>query len=40
LRTAQWDGRDIQGKLVASGAYFAKLEAAGEVQLRKLLVAR
>jgi len=39
-RTARWDGRDIQGKLVASGAYFAKLEAAGEVQMQKLLVTR
>jgi TolB protein len=39
-RTARWDGRDIRGKLVASGAYFAKLEAAGEVQMQKLLVAR
>jgi len=39
-RTARWDGRDIQGKLVASGAYFAKLEAAGEAQMQKLLVTR
>jgi TolB protein len=39
-QTAAWDGRDLQGRLVGSGAYFAKLEAGGEVQLQKMLVAR
>jgi TolB protein len=38
--TETWDGRDLKGRLVASGGYFAKLEAGGEVQLQKLLVAR
>jgi hypothetical protein len=38
--TETWDGRDLKGRLVASGGYFAKLEAGGEVQLQKLVVAR
>jgi dipeptidyl aminopeptidase/acylaminoacyl peptidase len=39
-QTAAWDGRDLQGRLVSSGAYFARLEAGGEVQLQKMLVTR
>jgi hypothetical protein len=39
-RLLSWDGRDSAGQLVASGTYFARLEAAGETRLRKLVVAR
>jgi TolB protein len=40
LRSVSWNGRDLAGRLVGSGTYFAKLEAGGEVRLRKVLVAR
>ncbi len=39
-RMAGWDGRDALGRPVASGTYFAKLESAGQVQVRKVIVAR
>jgi len=35
-----WDGRDRRGLPVASGPYMARLEAGGEVQARKILLAR
>lgn len=38
--TAAWDSRDLRGRLVASGGYFAKLESGGQVRLQKVLVAR
>ena len=38
--SATWDGRDLRGVSVASATYFARLESGGEVQLRKVLVAR
>ncbi len=37
---AIWDGRDARGRQVASGTYVARLDAAGEVVTRKLIVAR
>ncbi|HKW51400.1 MAG TPA: T9SS type A sorting domain-containing protein, partial [Candidatus Eisenbacteria bacterium] len=39
-RSISWDGRDHLGKAVPSGTYFAKLEQAGKVQMRKIVVAR
>lgn len=39
-RSATWDGRDTSGRPVASGTYFARLESAGRVEIRKIVVAR
>jgi hypothetical protein len=39
-KSARWDGRDVHGRAVASGAYLAKLEMAGEILTRKVMVAR
>jgi hypothetical protein len=39
-RSVAWDGRDASGRPVASGTYFAKLESAGQVQVRKVIVTR
>ena len=36
--TATWDGRDEAGEAVASGVYFARVSAAGERRLHKLLL--
>ncbi|MFN0152447.1 MAG: choice-of-anchor B family protein [bacterium] len=36
----RWDGRDDAGRAVASGAFVARLEAAGEVRSTKLLLSR
>ncbi|HNQ44652.1 MAG TPA: FlgD immunoglobulin-like domain containing protein, partial [Candidatus Cloacimonadota bacterium] len=33
-----WDGRDSQGKSVASGFYFYRIKAAGEQLSRKILL--
>ena len=33
----RWDGRNEAGQAVASGIYFARLEAGGQVHSRKLL---
>jgi len=39
--SAVWNGNDVAGRLVASGMYFARLEAAGgATQVRKIVVAR
>jgi hypothetical protein len=35
-----WDGRDDDGRAVASGVYFARLEAAGFAQTRKMVLLR
>jgi flagellar hook assembly protein FlgD len=32
-----WDGRDAHGRLAASGAYFARLEAGAQHRLQKVL---
>lgn len=39
-RSVSWDGRDRMGRSVPSGAYFAKLESAGNMEIRKIVVAR
>ena len=39
-RSIGWDGRGRSGRPVPSGTYFAKLEQAGRVQTRKVVVAR
>jgi len=38
--TARWDGRDHQGRSVASGLYLARLEIGGKVMSRKVVLAR
>ncbi|MCP4547448.1 MAG: T9SS type A sorting domain-containing protein [bacterium] len=38
--TQEWLGRDDAGKLVPSGIYFARIEAAGEVHTRKLALTK
>jgi hypothetical protein len=35
-----WDGRDAEGRPAASGAYYARLAAGGEVITNKLIVLR
>jgi flagellar hook assembly protein FlgD len=37
---ARWDGRDMAGRDVASGLYFARLETGKEVTIGKLMVLR
>jgi endonuclease I len=38
--TALWDGRDSTGQPAASGVYFARLKAGGEVVTRKITLVR
>lgn len=35
-----WDGSDDSGRQVASGVYFCRLQVAGEVQIKKMVVVR
>ena len=37
-RAARWDGRDQRGEPVASGVYFARLQAGAIVQMGKMLL--
>ncbi len=39
-RSVSWDGHDLHGRPVPSGTYFARLESAGQVAVRKVVVAR
>jgi len=36
----EWDGRDDAGRSLASGVYLYRLEAAGKVEMRKLMLLR
>jgi len=38
--TVHWNGRDLEGRELASGTYLARLQAGGEVTSAKLLLAR
>lgn len=40
VRAALWDGRDAAGRPVASGVYFAHLQADGRAETRKVTLAR
>lgn len=37
---ARWDGRDRQGRAVASGTYFARLVSDGQVQVKSMVLVR
>jgi len=37
---ARWDGTDASGRAVSSGSYLFRLEAAGQIQVRKALLVR
>ncbi|HXF58490.1 MAG TPA: T9SS type A sorting domain-containing protein, partial [Candidatus Saccharimonadales bacterium] len=39
-RDVEWNGQDDQGRAVASGTYFARLESGGAVETRKIILAR
>jgi len=39
-RSAAWDGRDGQGRRVASGVYFYKLEANGKALRKKMILVK
>ena len=36
--TAMWDGKDDQGKSIASGVYFCRLNAGGAIKVKKMLL--
>lgn len=38
LKRVTWDGRDMHGRLVSTGAYFYQLRTAGEVHTQKMVL--
>jgi hypothetical protein len=36
----EWDGRDAHGRAVASGVYFARLEAGDRSESRRIVLLR
>ena len=38
--SAQWDGRNLHGRLVSSGMYFYRLQAGSKVETKRLMVVR
>ena len=38
--SVQWDGRDALGRQVTSGMYLYRLEAGGDVAVRKMILAK
>ena len=40
VHSVTWDGLTSTGERVPSGVHFARLEAAGEVRTRKIVLAR
>jgi hypothetical protein len=38
--TLRWEGRDASGAELPSGVYFLRLETAGQVEARRLVIAR
>jgi hypothetical protein len=40
LNEARWDGRDQSGRAVASGTYFARLQAGGRHSVKSLVLVR
>jgi len=40
LHTKIWNGRDVHGQNVPTGVYFYRLEAGGQVRLRKMVYIR
>ena len=38
--TVAWDGRDARGRAVASGVYLYRLQAGGQVQVRRMVLVR
>jgi flagellar hook assembly protein FlgD len=40
VHRVEWDGRDDGGRRLAAGVYLARLEGAGEVRTRKVVLAR
>ncbi len=40
LHEARWDGRDMRGRAVSSGTYFARLKAANQTEVKSLTLVR
>jgi len=40
LHQTSWDGRDLDGRVLSSGVYLARLSTAGQAQTQKLIIER